>query len=159
MAIWGTLDMLSSQGNNKLFQQSIEYLQNTNLDEVFAQIKPDHPVEIEIDGKNAYAIFQCYESKDISQAKMEGHRQYIDIQYIHSGVEQILIAPTTRIVKEAEYDEERDLHFPKVADYSSLRLSAGMGCILYPEDLHAPCISIDAPSKVEKIVIKVAISQ
>jgi len=157
MASFGTLDILTNQTNTALFKQCINYLQNTNLDEIFAKVSPDNPIEIEIDGRNTYAIFQTYETKDIANAKMEGHRRYIDIQYIHSGVEQILVSPISRIVKKAEYDKERDLHFPKVADYSNFRLTAGMACILYPEDLHAPCISVDAPSKVQKIVIKVAL--
>jgi len=157
MAIIGTLDMLSAQVNSDRLKKSIEYLKNTNLDELFARVTTEAPIEIEIDGRQAFAIYQTYETKDISQANMEGHRRYIDIQYIHSGIEQILVAPITRTTKAAEYDEERDLHFPKVADYSSFRLNTGMACILYPDDLHAPCISIDAPTKVEKIVVKVAV--
>ncbi len=157
MAILGTLDMLLTQTHTTLLKQSIDYLLNTDLNEVFTQVSPDHPLEIEINGRSVYAIFNKYETKDIVNAKMEGHRKYIDIQYIHSGVEQILVAPISKMVKEVEYDQERDLHFPRTTDYSSFRLTAGMGCILYPEDLHAPCISIDTPTKVEKIVIKVAV--
>lgn len=159
MAIIGTLSTLFSQCNAELFGRSLEYLQNTNLDEVFKKVTAGNPVEVEIDGRNAFAIFQTYETKDIEEGKMEGHRHYIDIQYIHKGTEQILIAPVNRITKDDDYDEKRDLYFPKVADYSNLRLCAGMGCVLYPDDLHAPCITVKAPSMVQKIVIKVSVDQ
>lgn len=157
MAILGTIATLARQCSSDSIHTALNYLNETNLSSIFEQVKKDAPIEIEIDGRNVYAIFQTYETKAISEAKMEGHKKYIDIQYLHKGTEQILVSPSNRVVKEAPYDETKDLYFPKVADYSSFRLTAGTGCILYPEDLHAPCISIDAPAKVEKIVIKVAV--
>ncbi len=159
MAIIGTLSTLSNQCNSNPIKAAISYLLNTNLDSVFEKVEKDKPLEVEIDGRKIFAIFQTYETKPLADANMEGHKKYIDIQYIHKGMEQILVTPSNRIIKDAPYDTEKDLYFPKVADYSNLRLTAGTGCILYPEDLHAPCVSIDAPTSVEKIVIKVAVEQ
>ena len=159
MAIFGTLNMLSTQANSTLFKQALHFLRHTELNDIFAQVTPGHAVEMEISGRAVYAVFQTYVTKDLIEAKTEGHRRYIDIQYLHSGAEQILVTPVSQMVKDAEYDEERDLYFPKTVDYSSFKLTAGTACILYPDDLHAPCIRIDAPTKVEKIVIKVAVEQ
>ncbi|WP_430814766.1 YhcH/YjgK/YiaL family protein [Carboxylicivirga sp. RSCT41] len=156
MAIFGTLATLSKQSSAN-FHKALNYLENNNLNDIFKKVSINDPLEVEIDGRRIFAIFQTYETKAISEAKMEGHKKYIDLQYIHKGVEQILVAPTSRMVKEGNYDQDKDLHFSKVADYSNFRLTAGMGCILYPDDLHAPCISIDAPSVVQKIVVKIAI--
>ncbi|MBK3517043.1 YhcH/YjgK/YiaL family protein [Carboxylicivirga marina] len=158
MAIIGTLATLNKQSSEH-FRKALNYLENTDLDALFNKVAIDKPLEVEIDGRSVFAIFQTYETKGIEEANMEGHRKYIDLQYIHKGIEQILVSPTSRMVKEGPYSEDKDLHFSKVADYSSFRLSNGMGCILFPEDLHAPCINIDAPSKVEKIVIKIAIDK
>ncbi|MBR8533952.1 YhcH/YjgK/YiaL family protein [Carboxylicivirga mesophila] len=157
MAIIGTLSTLMNQCNNERIKTAINYLLKTNISSVFTTVSAGTPFEVEIDGRRIFAIFQTYETKPIAEAKMEGHQKYIDIQYIHKGTEQILIAPINRIVKDDPYDATKDLYFPKVADYSNIRLATGSGCILYPDDLHAPCISIDAPTKVEKIVIKVAV--
>ncbi len=157
MALLGSISTLAKQCNNDSIRTALRYLKETDLDSIFKTVKKDAPVEVELDGRTVFAIFQTYETKAVSEAKMEGHKKYIDIQYIHKGMEQILVSPSNRIVKEAPYNETNDLYFPKVADYSSFRLNAGAGCILYPEDLHAPCISIDAPTTVEKIVIKVAV--
>ncbi len=154
MAIVGTLATLKQQTNNDLIKKCIQYIENTDIDSIFSQLTDD-PIEIEIDGRNAFAIFQSYNTKPLAEAKMEGHRRYIDIQYIHSGEEQILVAPVEHIIEEINYDKDRDLHFTKVSAHSNFRLSSQMGCILYPEDLHAPCIMVNNSTKVEKIVIKV----
>jgi len=159
MAIFGTIKSLIEQCDNQLFINALHYLQSTNLSKIFEEVKEGAPIEIEIEGRSVYAIFQTYETKPIEKALLEGHKKHIDIQYIHSGTEQILVSPSSRMIKDAEYDENKDLYFPKAADFSNIRLSAGMGCILYPDDLHAPCISLDAPSKIEKIVIKVAVKE
>ncbi len=156
MALFGTLDTLLEQSEILRFRKALEFLQNEDLDTVFKQVKPGKNIEVDLIGRDVFAIFQTYETKPLEEAKMEGHKRYIDIQYIHKGTEQILVAPTHRMVKDAEYSEENDVYFPHTADYSCIRLSSGLACILYPDDLHAPCISVDAPSLVQKIVIKVA---
>lgn len=156
MAILGTIKTLINQCDKLKFYKALQFLQASNLNEVFSRVEVGKPLEIEIDGRSIFAVFQCYETKNIEEANIEGHKKYIDIQYLHSGIEQILVAPSSRMIKDADYDESNDIYFPKAADYSSIRLNAGMGCILYPEDLHAPGISIDAPARVEKVVIKVA---
>ena len=156
MAIFGTTDTLLEQSEKLRFRKALEFLQNEDLDAIFEQVKPGKNIEVDLNGRDVFAIFQTYETKPLEEAKMEGHKRYIDLQYIHKGTEQILVAPTQRMVKEADYNDEKDVYFPQTADYSSIRLSAGLAAILYPEDLHAPGISVDAPSTVQKIVIKVA---
>ncbi|WP_430811228.1 MULTISPECIES: YhcH/YjgK/YiaL family protein [unclassified Carboxylicivirga] len=157
MAIIGTLSDLHKQSDPGKFKSAINYLEQTDLDKLFAKVTPGNPLEVEIQGRDVFAIFQKYETKDAGEAKMEGHRQYIDMQYIHQGIEQILVAPISRVVKAGTYDASSDLHFAQVADYSNIKMSAGMACLLYPEDMHAPGISIDTPAAVEKIVVKIAI--
>ncbi|MCU4165591.1 YhcH/YjgK/YiaL family protein [Carboxylicivirga caseinilyticus] len=157
MAISGTLSTLFEQCDPNLFSTALNYIESTDLDEIFQQVESGSPVEVEINGRELFAVFQSYETKSMKEAFFEGHKQYIDIQYIHSGTEQILVAPIERIVKDDTYNDTKDVYFPTVADFSTLRLSAGMGCILYPNDLHAPGVSVDVPSKIKKIVFKVAV--
>lgn len=159
MAIFGTLATIEAQCNKALFQKCFDFLKNTNLEKVFHEVEINKPIEIEIDGKNAFAIFQTYDTKSIADAKMEGHKKYIDIQYIHKGTEQILISSTGSITEADNYDSSKDVFFRSVTNYSNIVLNNGDACILYPDDLHAPCISTKASSKVEKIVIKVSIHQ
>jgi len=157
MAIIGTIETLFERADQPLFEKALKFLQNSDIDKIFRDVTIGNPIEVEIDGKDVFAIFQTYETKPLKEAKMEGHKKYIDIQYLHNEAEQILVTPKERMIKDDEYDESRDVYFPKVADFSTFRMNAGYGCILYPDDLHAPCIRIDAPDRVEKIVIKVAV--
>ena len=157
MAIIGTLETLLKQADQSLFEKALKFIQNTDIDKIFKDVTIGNPIEVEIDGKDVFAIFQTYETKSLEDAKMEGHKKHIDIQYIHNGSELILVTPKERMIKDDTYDDTRDVYFPAVADYSTFRMNTGTGCILYPEDLHAPCIRIDAPAKVEKIVFKVAV--
>jgi len=38
---------------------------------------------------------------------------------------------------------------------TQLPLEAGMFAIFFPQDIHRPCMQIDGPEKVKKVVIKV----
>ena len=59
------------------------------------------------------------------------------------------------IEAEPDYNEEKDIFFCKSRKLSHVILGAGEGAILYPEDLHAPCMCIGEPKTVKKIVFKV----
>ncbi|NOQ25078.1 MAG: DUF386 family protein [Bacteroidales bacterium] len=107
----------------------------------------------EIDGDNIFAMVQEYKTKDIG--KLEGHRKYIDIQYIHSGVEQIGYAnlENQNIISD---DEEKDLAFYE-GEGSFIKIESQMFAIFFPQDLHMPGIKIANANKVKKIVIKVKV--
>ncbi len=109
----------------------------------------------EIDGNNIYAVVQQYSTKTKEQGKWEAHRQYIDIQYIIQGEEMIGYSHLSRLVP-GEYDPARDVVF-LAGDGNCLPLASGEFMLLYPEDAHMPCIAIDAPSAVKKVVVKIAV--
>ena len=44
-------------------------------------------------------------------------------------------------------------------DYSSICLQKGMVCILYPTDLHAPCLDLQGKAMIKKSVLKVRIER
>ena len=111
----------------------------------------------EIDGDNVYAMVQEYKSEPKEQRKWECHKKYIDVQYVHSGSENILVAGSEGAQVIQPYEEDNDCELSLLKEWSTLRMEAGMGSILYPEDLHAPGIRIDKAEQVEKIVVKVKI--
>ena len=70
------------------------YSLHKNFEKAFDFIKravaENLPVgKYEIDGKDLYASVQEYQAKAPEDGKFEGHRNYIDIQYIVSGIETI----------------------------------------------------------------------
>lgn len=114
---------------------------------------------IAIDGERVYALVQSYETLTGGEWKFEGHRRYIDIQYIALGEEVIGWAPTGAATVTMAYDEAKDIWLGTVpaSEAVPVRLTAGYLAVLYPEDAHAPKRAAGAPVPVKKIVVKVAI--
>jgi biofilm protein TabA len=115
---------------------------------------------IEIDGENVFAMVQSYDTivpGDL--VKMEGHKKYIDVQYVASGEEVLGWALIERATVTMEYDAAKDAWLGTVAkaDVTNVRLSPGQAAILYPSDAHAPRLAAGEPGPVKKIVVKVAV--
>jgi biofilm protein TabA len=115
----------------------------------------------EIDGKNVYAQVSSYESViPDGVVKLEGHRNYIDIQYVASGEEVIGWISTDRLPVAVPYDPEKDAWFgtAPAGDLVRIRLSEGQLAVLYPSDAHAPKLASNKPTRIKKVVVKVAVS-
>lgn len=107
-----------------------------------------------------YANVETYSTKDIKEGKFESHKKYIDIQYIISGEENIISEDISSLTVSEEYDETRDIVFYKDNGLGKDNiLRSGEFIVLYPNDGHMPCISVnkDIPSSNKKIVFKVPI--
>jgi biofilm protein TabA len=112
---------------------------------------------VEIDGERVFALVQRYETLNPGAPKFECHRKYIDVQYIVSGEEVIGWTPVERMTITEAYDADRDICFgASSGEWTAVRLLAGQMAVLYPDDGHAPKLAARAPSRVMKIVVKVA---
>ena len=109
----------------------------------------------EIENDDIFAIVQEYNTKDKKEAKLEAHRKYIDIQYIHSGVELIGVATLHNQIPITN-DPENDIAFYQ-GETSFIKLEAGMFAIFFPDDLHMPGIKLTQSAKVKKVVVKVRV--
>lgn len=115
---------------------------------------------VDIDGQDVFAIVQRYETLVMEVPKFEFHRKYIDIQYIVSGEEVIGWLPADRMAVTDAYNADKDICFGAApnGETALICLRAGQLAVLYPEDGHAPKLAAEAPSRVFKIVVKVAVS-
>ncbi len=123
-------------------------------------VRENYPAgKYEIEGKELYASVQEYNSKLEADAKFEGHRNYIDIQFVISGVEIIKVADIAGMTPKNDYNPEKDVEFyEKNADASALVVNAGEYAILFPHDIHMPGVSRqETPAPVKKIVVKVKV--
>lgn len=113
----------------------------------------------EIDGTGVYGLVQEYTSKTEEQGKFEGHRKYIDIQYIISGIERIEVIDISKAQPNTEYNNEKDIEFYDNNEKTvNVVLEAGEYVILYPNDIHKPGMTFgNEPTTVKKIVVKVKI--
>ncbi len=110
-----------------------------------------------IEGDDVFCLMQTFETTPAEGHEFEAHRDFADIQYLVSGEESILWAPTpelTTVTKPYKPDIEFYGLTPGATD---LVLTAGRFCVLFPQDAHAPCIAHGAPCTVRKAVVKVRV--
>ena len=128
--------------------KALEYLKSIDLD------------KLEL-GKNVvndwlYINVQEYMTKNLAECKFESHKKYVDIQMMIHGIEAIETCDTDKLELETEYSEENDVMFwkQKPNQMRSVIVDGGY-VILYPQNAHMPCVAVDKPVKVKKLVAKV----
>lgn len=106
------------------------------------------------------AIVSEYDTKKVNEHGFEAHKKNIDIQYLLKGEERIACLPIDKLKETTPYSEEKDAAFYS-ADIlplpSYLLLQPGFFAIFFPQDGHMPQLSVDEPTMVKKIVVKVEI--
>lgn len=112
-----------------------------------------------VSAKELWISVQESETKPRGEGKFEGHKNYIDIQYIVSGEEEMEVCEVSRAEATTEYNAEKDVQFFEAMDQTSrLTLRAGDYAIFFPDDIHKPGISPDGKAcRVKKIVAKVKV--
>jgi len=129
---------------------ALEYISKTD----FSAIEPGR---YELDGSDIFALVQTYDSIPKENGKWECHKNYIDIQYIVEGVEQIGCNNTGKMKITTEYIPEKDIAFLS-GDGDFITFSKGSYGIFFPEDAHMPKIAVNnTPSKVKKVVVKIKV--
>ncbi|MFZ2411772.1 MAG: YhcH/YjgK/YiaL family protein [Candidatus Methanoperedens sp.] len=114
---------------------------------------------MEIDGQQVFALLQRYETLVMDAPTIEYHRAYLDVQYIVSGEEIIGWTPIEHMTITEPYNADRDVCLGTVPQrlLTPVHLQAGQLAVLYPEDGHAPRMAAGKPSRVFKVVVKVAV--
>ena len=136
---------------NSLFEKAIDYLEETD----FSELAPGRHTIL---GDNIFALYQEYETKNVEDCLLEGHRKYIDIQYVLEGEEFIGVASSANQTVRKPYNADHDIAFFE-GDFSRVKLKAGNFAIFFPHDLHMPCLKVEKPAMVRKVVIKVRVSK
>jgi biofilm protein TabA len=128
------------------FEKAFSFLLQSNLAE---QSIGRH----DIDGNNLYCLIQKGPGRSRTEAKLEAHRKYIDIQYIISGIDEMGWKPTDDCHNlESSYDDSKDIEFFKDEPLTWTKILPGMFTIFFPEDAHAPSVS---DGEIHKAVLKV----
>ncbi|MDP4206877.1 MAG: YhcH/YjgK/YiaL family protein [Bacteroidota bacterium] len=157
MAIFGKLEDLQKQNLFKgRIKEGLEFLTRLKEDD-FNDVVPGKSKKITIDGDKLYASLQRYHGKSYENARPEAHKKYIDLQFILKGEEYIRCAPMSECKEATSYCEENDIFFLTAKDGTMLELRQGYVAILFPEDVHAPCITTGNEDEIWKCVVKVLI--
>lgn len=117
------------------------------------------PGRYEIDGDALFASIQEYETHPAEGAKFEGHRKYIDLQFIVSGKERMDMIGIEKAEILTDYDAAIEAGFFAAKETpASAIFKTGDFAVFFPQDLHSPGIQADGtPSKMKKIIVKIAI--
>lgn len=131
---------------NPLFPRAFEFLRTTDLQSL-------EPGKIILEPGRLIVNIAQTAPKSSDEARLETHRDFIDIQVPLSGCETMGYTAADRLPA-APYDADNDISFfPGAADaYFTLR--PGQFALFFPSDGHAPGIS---PEGVKKIIVKVHI--
>ena len=103
------------------------------------------------------AIVSEYTTKEENENGYEAHKEYIDIQYLLKGSEKICCLPLEYLKETKAYKAEIDAAFYVEANVKPQEMLIGNGyfVIFYPQDGHMPCLKVDMPAEVKKVVVKV----
>lgn len=132
--------------------KGLEYLKKADIDKLPAG-------RYEIEGEKIYAMVQEYQTSPREKRKAETHRKYIDIQYVHQGVELVGygLTDTKSVISEDLFAEKDAAFYGSVEGEEDLILCAGRYAIFFPTDIHRPCCNFEKEHSVKKVVIKVAV--
>ncbi len=109
-----------------------------------------------LDGEDIFVNIAEIDLKKPSDAKLEVHNVYADIQILLVGDEEGFGWSERKDITEAmgEFDTEKDVQFFGDAHQTVYTLRKGQFTILMPEDGHAPMIG---EGKIKKAIVKVRI--
>ncbi len=117
---------------------------NEDFSKAFAFLRQDNLVELEagrheISGEDVYAIVVKGPGSGRSKSKMEAHREYVDIQYIASGTDE-MGWKNRQLCSDilSDYDAEDDGESFKDEPSTWMTIRTGELVIFFPEDVHAP---------------------
>ena len=110
----------------------------------------------DIDGDNIFVMVQEMDLREVSAARLELHRKYIDVQLLLSGPNEIFGWSEKKdcLTAETEFDEQKDIQLFTDIPQCFYSVGEGQFSILFPEDGHAPMLG---EGHVKKCIFKVAL--
>ena len=112
----------------------------------------------DIDGDNFFALLQSYETKDSNECRLESHKKYIDVQYVHEGTELMYWSLADGLKVTEDLSNTSDVIFYE-DDKNSTELVVNEKCfaVFFTHDAHKPGVKFNTKSNVRKIVFKILV--
>mgnify|MGYP002525167684 FL=1 len=141
-----TLDNLAKYENvNPLFKDVVAFIRDNDLNAL-------EPGKHLIKGKDLFVNITTAKGRTPDAAVLETHINMIDIQIPLDTPETFGYTPLCHLPEE-EYNAEKDITKYEGMAESFIECQPGMFAIFFPQDGHAPCISM-AP-EIKKAIFKV----
>jgi len=134
-------------------KRAVEHLKQTDFSTLPAG-------NYELQGRDIHVQVIDMSTKAFADTRAEVHRQYIDVQYLAHGREQIGFASDTGNNALAEdLLAERDLLFyTGMENESTLTMTPGSFAVFFPADVHRPGCAVGQPGPIRKVVVKVRVA-
>lgn len=106
------------------------------------------------------AVFAMVQEVDLKAVvpgpqRLEAHGRYIDVQAPLSDEETFGVAELDPSRPDFAFDEEKDVGFVDMdCELKTLR-PGDFAVFMPPRGAHAPCLSLDGPRRIRKVVVKV----
>jgi YhcH/YjgK/YiaL family protein len=100
-----------------------------------------------------------YVGKEKDVARLENHDKWLDFQLVLDNVEDIGYCDKRKVTEKnitVPYNEEKDVTFYSAPLDATIRLTKGFFVLVYPNDLHKPCIKVN-DEVIQKAVFKIKI--
>lgn len=139
-------------GLHKNFEKAFDFIKKVEKENLPAG-------RYDFGGEDIYGLVQEYDTKDPKEHKFEGHRKYIDIQYICSGTEVIDVLNITKAISVGDYIEEREVEFFDGGEnvVKSVMEKGNYG-IFWPCDIHKPGLRLNKEvTPIRKVLVKIKI--
>jgi len=132
-------------------QTAFDWLQNTDLLAL-------RPGRVEIDGDRVFADVHEYIIPADKVGVWEGHRLYMDLQFVVSGIERMRYTNVDLVTPNSPYNEERDSYtLEGDGDDKSFTVTDGDFALFGPQDAHMPGLPVGQGGAVKKVVVKVKV--
>lgn len=89
-----------------------------------------------------------------SESVFEVHKQYIDVHYVITGEEKILVTESFDEMTH-DYDEKDDYALYKCSQYETKILKEGDSLFVDTDIIHSGAHSVTAPMKIKKAIFKI----
>lgn len=113
----------------------------------------------DFEGEDLFAFVSEYETKPRSEAVLEAHKKYVDVQFLLAGEERLEWSRPDGLTLKTPYCAENDIMFYEHPEQPEghVTLKPGIFAMLLPEeDIHSPQgMSGATPQLVKKVVVKI----
>ena len=141
-------NLVKYESVNPLFKLVVDFIATHRLEEL-----PEGKHTIQ--GNDLFVNIQIAKGKTPDEAVIETHRRMIDIQIPLDGPETYGFTPLCRL-PETPYNEEKDItKYPDLIAESYIDCQPGMFAVFFPQDGHAPCITM--MPEIKKAIFKVRV--
>ena len=110
----------------------------------------------EVLGDQVFINRMDYTTKPEAEAAWEGHIQYADVHVLLSGEERIGVSPRASLQEERR-DEAADFVGYTGPVSAWMPMEPGKILVVFPEDVHMVQVARQAPTPVQKFVMKVRV--